>query len=247
MPSDALDVHVIPCLRDNYAYLVADEKQQIAWLVDAPEANAILDHLASTSLRLQGILATHHHPDHVGGIDALRAELGEQLQFVLAFEGERPRIPQATHYCDANSAGFSRAGHRFLGHELEVLHVPGHTRGHVAFKIADEVFTGDCLFAAGCGRLFEGTAAQMHKSLSTLCSLPGHTRLWFGHEYTRANLEFAMAAEPDNADIAARLASLAACTAPTTVAEELRTNPFVRSPDPAELGRRRQAKNDFRG
>lgn len=246
MSKPAIEIEVIECLRDNYAYLVIDQKEQIAWLVDAPEANAVLDHLRGRSLRLQGILATHHHPDHVGGIDALGSALDGQLEFVLAFEGERGRIPQASHYCHANTAAFIPSAFRLAGRTLEVLHVPGHTSGHVAFKIADDVFTGDCLFAAGCGRLFEGTAAQMHHSLSTLCALPDHTRLWFGHEYTRANLEFARVAEPNNLDIQQRLADLPLRTAPTTVAMEKRTNPFVRSRDPEQLGQRRRSKNEYR-
>ena len=247
MSKPAIEIEVIECLRDNYAYLVINQKEQIAWLVDAPEANAILDHLRGRSLRLQGILATHHHPDHVGGIEALRTSLGEQLEFVLAFEGERGRIPQASHYCDANPAAFTPSIFRLAGRTLEILHVPGHTSGHVAFKIGDDVFTGDCLFAAGCGRLFEGTTAQMHHSLTTLCSLPAHTRFWFGHEYTKANLEFARVAEPHNLDIRRRLSNLPARTVPTTVAVERLTNPFVRSRDAEELAQRRRSKNEFRG
>jgi hydroxyacylglutathione hydrolase len=247
MSGATIEVQVIACLRDNYAYLIVDQKKQIAWLVDAPEANAILTHLARASLRLEGILATHHHQDHVGAIETIRESLGDQVEFVLAFEGERDRIPQATHYVPANTASFSATNFQLAGRPLEILHVPGHTRGHVAFRLADEVFTGDCLFAAGCGRLFEGSAEQMHRSLATLCSLPEHTRLWFGHEYTRANLEFAATAEPDNPQIRQRLRSLPSRTVPTTVGEEKRSNPFVRSADAAQLAQRRQAKNEFRG
>ena len=246
MPAGRLVVQAIPCLRDNYAFVAIDPERALAWLIDAPEANAILEHLRTRGLRLQGILATHHHPDHIGAIDAIRHVLAEELDFVLAFEGERDRIPQATHYLAATTEGFTDTGHRLCGTPLEILHVPGHTRGHVAFKLGDEVFTGDCLFAGGCGRLFEGSAAQMHQSLSVLCALPAHTRFWFGHEYTRANLIFARHAEPDNQAVVERLANLAKRTVPSTVALERATNPFVRARDAEELGRRRQAKNEFR-
>jgi hydroxyacylglutathione hydrolase len=247
MPAGRIEVQVVPCLRDNYAFVAIDQKKRLAWLVDAPEANAILAHLDKQDLRLQGILATHHHPDHTGGIEAIREMRRSELEFVLAFGGERDRIPQATHYCDANADAFTDTGFRLGELPLEILHVPGHTRGHVAFKLGDEVFTGDCLFAAGCGRLFEGNAKQMHQSLSRLCALRSETRLWFGHEYTAANLRFARVAEPENQAIARRLENLPPRTVPTTVADERATNPFVRAETAAELGRRRAAKDDFRG
>jgi hydroxyacylglutathione hydrolase len=247
MPAGRLVVQAIPCLRDNYAFVAVDQKERLAWLIDAPEANAILDHLRSEELRLQGILATHHHQDHIGAIEALRSVRAAELEFVLAFEGERDRIPQATHYLSATTDSFSDTGRRLADTPLEILHVPGHTRGHVAFKLGDEVFTGDCLFAGGCGRLFEGSAAQMHQSLSTLSALPPHTRFWFGHEYTRANLRFARHAEPDNQAVVERIETLPERTVPSTVALERATNPFVRARDAEELGLRRRAKNDFRG
>jgi hydroxyacylglutathione hydrolase len=137
------------------------------------------------------------------------------------------------------------------GRTLVVRHIPGHTRGALAVGLSDgdavptDVFTGDTLFAAGCGRLFEGTPAEMHRSLTALTSLPDSTRLWFGHEYTASNLRFAASVEPDNTAVAARLTNLPARTTPTTVALERATNPFVRASSVEELAARRAAKDKF--
>src|SRR5690606_37271962 len=139
------------------------------------------------------------------------------------------------------------------GRALLALHIPGHTRGAIAWRIAgeagapDDVFTGDTLFAAGCGRLFEGTPAQMHASLQQLAALPAATRLWFGHEYTAANLRFAAHVEPANPKIAERAAQLPGCTTPTTVADERASNPSARAASVEGRARRRQAKGEYRG
>ncbi len=241
-------ITAVPCLRDNYAYLI--HAAEHAWIVDPSESAPVIAALDALHLRPAGILATHHHPDHTGGIDGLIARFGPMP--VAAHALDRGRVPQQSIFADVPSTAFASTGLEIAGCEVLAAHIPGHTRAAIAWclrapgdEIAD-VFTGDTLFAAGCGRLFEGTPAQMHASLQLLCSLPDTTRLWFGHEYTAANLRFAAAVEPDHAPIAARAATLPPCTTPTTVGLERATNPFVRAGDADVLGERRAAKDSFR-
>ncbi len=241
-------ITAVPCLRDNYAYLVHDG--DMAWIVDPSEPAPVIDALAAHGLRPAGILATHHHPDHTGGIEGLVARFGAMP--VGGHADDRGRIPAQTVFLDAPTDRFVDAGLTIAGCAVQAALIPGHTRAAIAWMLVDpgggpgDVFTGDTLFAAGCGRLFEGTPAQMHTSLQLLCALPEATRLWFGHEYTAANLRFAAAVEPDHAPIRERADALPACSTPTTVALERATNPFVRAPDADELGRRRAAKDAFR-
>ncbi|HEY8380272.1 MAG TPA: hydroxyacylglutathione hydrolase [Nannocystis sp.] len=245
-----LTIEPVPCLRDNYAYLLRDPETGDAWLIDPSEAGPPAAALARSGGTLRGILATHHHYDHVGGIDELVA--GRDV-WVAGHASDRGRIPAQSVFVDADTDRWLDTGRTLGGRALLGLHIPGHTRGAIAWRLVgedgapDDVFTGDTLFAAGCGRLFEGTAAQMHRSLQQLTALPPATRLWFGHEYTAANLRFAAAVEPDNPAVARRASSLPACTTPTTVAEERATNPFVRAGSVGELAARRRAKDEFRG
>lgn len=246
-----LKIEPVPCLRDNYAYLLRDTTSSDAWLVDPSEVGPPAEALARTGGTLRGILATHHHHDHVGGI----AELVERFPgaWVAGHASDRGRIPAQTMFVEAPDDRWIDSGIGIAGRRVLALHIPGHTLGAIAWRLAahdgepDEVFTGDTLFSAGCGRLFEGTPAQMHTSLQHLTALPDATRLWFGHEYTAANLRFAAATEPDNQEVARRAATLPACTTPTTVTIERATNPFVRAGSIEELAARRKAKDEFRG
>jgi hydroxyacylglutathione hydrolase len=238
----------VPCLSDNYAYLVHDGTH--AWVVDPSESPPVDAALERLGLKLVGVLATHHHPDHVGGIPGLVAKHGALP--VAGHEADRGRIPEQTIFVDAPTDRFVDVDLTVVGQRVRAAHIPGHTRAAIAWVLLGDdgeptdVFTGDTLFAAGCGRLFEGTPAQMHTSLQLLCALPATTRMWFGHEYTKSNLRFAAAVEPDHAPIAERVATLADCTTPTTVALERATNPFVRARDAEELGARRAAKDSFK-
>jgi len=226
----------VPCLKDNYAYLVIDRGD--AAIVDPGEAAPVLAAVEQAGVQLTSIWATHHHPDHVGGVPELvRAIPGLT---VIGHEHDRDRIPGLTRtVADGDEVA--------LGDEVKarVIHNPGHTLGAISYWIetrpgeADAVFTGDTLFGGGCGKLFEGTAAQMHASLVRLTSLPGDCRVYFGHEYTASNLRFAAAVEPDSPSVAARAERVAARraagepTTPSTVAEERETNPFVRVDQPS--------------
>ncbi|MCS6914065.1 MAG: hydroxyacylglutathione hydrolase [Myxococcales bacterium] len=227
-------VLAVPCLSDNYAYLVVPDGQDTALVVDPSEAGPVLAALQRHGLRLGAILCTHHHWDHVGGNEALCAHLGPLPVFGHRSDLDRGRIPAQTHgLVDGERCAV-------LGLIVQILHIPGHTLGAVAYYIEPPgvVFTGDTLFLAGCGRLFEGTPAMMHTSLSRLAALPGETRVYCGHEYTLRNLEFAAVVEPDNHEIRWRrsrvqqLRDAGQPSVPGTMAEELRTNPFLRVEQP---------------
>ncbi len=239
-------VVTVPCLKDNYAYLVIDDSSGRAAIVDPGEAAPVLEAVGREAVTLAAIWATHHHPDHVGGNRDLLAALPD-LE-VIAHHHDRERVHGLTRtVADGDQVTLD-------GLQARIIYNPGHTLGAISWWLEADaaVFTGDTLFAAGCGRLFEGDAAMMHASLQRLAALPPSTRVYFGHEYTEANLRFAAATEPDAAAIPAAIAVAAArraggeATTPSTIAVELATNPFVRAADAAEFGARRKAKDSFR-
>jgi hydroxyacylglutathione hydrolase len=224
-----VDVVPVPQLADNYAYLVIDPETREAAVVDCAEAAPVLAEARRRDAHLTTVLATHHHFDHVGGNQDLLAAL-PGLRIVGSAD-DAPRIPGITNPVndgDTVTVGRLRA---------RVILIPAHTSGHVAYHFADaaSVFTGDTLFAAGCGRLFEGDAAQMMSSLGRLSSLPDATRVYCGHEYTQKNLEFAVSLEPGNKAATKKLDDVRALrkagkpTIPSTIAEEKATNPFLRT------------------
>ena len=220
----AVNVEPIACLTDNFAYLVGRDGAREALVVDPSEAVPVLQALERRGLALAGILCTHHHWDHIGGIK----ELCERYPGipVIASDHDVSRIEGVT---EGMADGGSLTA---IGLSIECLKVPGHTLGALAYCVEDAVFTGDTLFGAGCGRLFEGTPAQMHASLTRLAALPVETKVYFGHEYTRSNLAFARSLEPENAATQTRLERAAvpknSCTTPSSLEEERATNPFLR-------------------
>lgn len=220
----------VPCLKDNFAYLVICETTGRAAVVDPGEAEPVTAAVAAAGVELVAVWATHHHADHVGGaLELVAAHPGLE---VVGFAGDRARIPGITREVvagDTVALGDLRA---------TIIENPGHTTGAISFFVdGAAVFTGDTMFGAGCGRLFEGTAAQMATSMATLAALPPATAVYFGHEYTASNLRFAAAVEPDNAAVATRAAAIVAgiATTPSTIADERATNPFVRSAAPAVI------------
>jgi hydroxyacylglutathione hydrolase len=232
----------VPCLSDNYAYLVIEGER--AAVVDPGEAAPMEAALAREHVALVAIWLTHHHHDHVGGVSELVAS--HPGIEVVAHRHDRERAPGVTRLVDDGD----RVALPGTSLTARIIHNPGHTLGAISYVVehadAHAVFTGDTLFAAGCGRLFEGDPAMMFSSLAKLAALPPATRVYFGHEYTRKNLDFAATVEPDNAAIAAKLRGLAATSTPSTIADELATNVFVRAHDVAELGDRRARKDAFR-
>jgi hydroxyacylglutathione hydrolase len=243
-------VKILPirCLRDNFAYLVISSERdgdQVA-VVDPGESAPVLAALAAHGLTPHQVWATHHHPDHVGGIPGLKAAFPALEIVAHRLDAERvATVAPVTRIVDEGDVvvlGSLRAS---------ILHNPGHTLGAISYFLSPPghdpaVFTGDTLFGAGCGRLFEGDTAMMHASLTKLAALPPATRVYFGHEYTRSNLRFADAVAPGDPEVAARAISVERALAdggdstPSTIAAERATNPFLRCATPAALAAARQ-------
>lgn len=227
-----LELLTVPCLTDNYAYLLHDAETGGTALVDAPEAGPILEALRSRGWGLELILLTHHHDDHIQAVPELRAATGAKVWGAAADAHRLPPLDRAL-----------RPGETLplLSEEVAVIDVPGHTVGHIAFHLGASAlaFTGDSLMAGGCGRLFEGTARQMHESLQRLAALPANTLIGSGHEYTTTNLRFAATLEPENPALISRIAEVAqrraagVPTVPATLQAELDTNPYLRVHLPA--------------
>ncbi len=231
----------VPCLKDNYAYLVCDGSR--AAVVDPSEAAPVLAAAAREGVTLEQLWCTHHHLDHVGGVEELVAALPGVVVVAHQSDSERKRIPCVTRAV-ADGDGVTLGGL-----QARVMHVPGHTTGAISLVVGGAVFTGDTLFGAGCGRLFEGTPEMMHASLTRLAGLPGATRVYSGHEYTVSNLRFAAAVEPGSSAVTARAEAAAAARAagqPTvsTIADEQATNPFLRWGQPAVAAAARTAEPD---
>jgi hydroxyacylglutathione hydrolase len=222
------EVVALPAFADNYIWVL--RRGGCAAVVDPGDAGPVLAYLREQGLRLVALLATHHHGDHVGGNEDLLRRHPAPV-----YGPRDPRIPSV----DRPVGDGDRVSLPELGLELRVLEVPGHTRSHIAYLGGGALYCGDTLFACGCGRLFEGTAAQMHASLQRLAALPPETRVYCAHEYTLANIRFALAADPDNAALRARDAATRALraagrpTVPSTIAEERATNPFLRCQEAA--------------
>jgi len=228
-----LEITFIPAFKDNYIWLLHDETD--AAVVDPGDAAAVSWRLKAEGLTLKAILITHHHADHQGGVAGLLEEYDVPVY--------GPAIESITG-CNHPLSGGETI--EVLGQQFEVLAVPGHTLGHLAYRMPGTVFCGDTLFGAGCGRLFEGTPAEMLDSLNRLTALPDDTQFYCAHEYTEANLRFAMEVEPKNKVIANRAAVAAfqrlrgKPTVPLTLGEEKRTNPFLRSTEPAVIAAARE-------
>jgi hydroxyacylglutathione hydrolase len=242
----AMRIDPIAAFTDNYIWCLHQNLH--AWVVDPGAAAPVQAFLAGRGLRLEGILITHHHPDHVGGVNELRAAWPE----LVIYGPDNPAIAGIDHTL---REGDSVA---VFGHRFEVLEVPGHTLDHIAYYAADTapptLFCGDTLFAAGCGRLFEGTAPQMYTSLQKLAGLPAATAVYCAHEYTLSNLRFAQAVEPDSTEVRSRGAAATALreeqrpTVPSSIGLELATNPFLRCQTPSVLAAaqaRSGTKNDL--
>ena len=240
-----LEIVRVPVLSDNYAWLIHDPASGETVAVDPGEAQPVLDAAAVRGWTIGQVWTTHWHPDHTGGNAAMKAA-GARITGPAAEADRIPTLDVLVGEGDAAAIG---------GHVARVMAVPGHTQGHIAFYLADDavIFTGDTLFAMGCGRLFEGSPADMFANMQRYATLPDETRVYCGHEYTQGNGRYALVAEPDNAAIAARMRDVDAlrargeATIPTTIGQERATNPFLRARSAGELGEHRHAKDNFGG
>lgn len=223
-----LNIHLVPCLTDNYAYLLHEPSTKSVGIVDPSETAPVVKALERHGLTLTHILNTHHHFDHTGGNLELKSRTGARIVGPRADAERIPGIDDAVGEGDIIAFGATKAC---------IFDIPAHTRGHIAFWFeADKaVFTGDTMFAMGCGRIFEGTPAQMWSSLSKLAALPADTRVYCGHEYTLSNGKFAMTLEPGNAELKSRMIEVeklriaGSPTIPSTIGLERATNPFLRT------------------
>jgi hydroxyacylglutathione hydrolase len=226
-----LEIELVPCLRDNYAYLIHDAKSGLCAVVDPSEPAPVKRALEAKGWRLTHVLNTHHHFDHTGGNAALKETYGAE---VVGPGKDRERIPAIDTGVDEST------NWRFGDRAVQVLEIPAHTKAHIAFVMDGAAFTGDTLFAMGCGRLFEGTPDMMWTSLSKLMKLPDATRIYCGHEYTLNNGKFALTLEPKNDALVRRMKDVEAArakdapTIPSTIGLEKQTNPFLR-PNSAEI------------
>lgn len=222
------EVSFIPAFKDNYIWLLTRGKR--AFVVDPGDAAPVRARLETDGLTLEGILITHHHADHQGGVAELKAR--------WPIEVYAPANESITG-CTRPLSGGERID--VLGQMVEVMAVPGHTSGHIAYYAPGAIFCGDTLFGAGCGRLFEGTPAQMSASLDAIAALPDETLVYCAHEYTEMNLRFALAVEPENLALHERVAKVAAQRAaglpsvPSSLGEEKASNPFLRCSEPAVI------------
>ncbi|MGV3457303.1 hydroxyacylglutathione hydrolase [Sphingomonas sp.] len=242
----AIEVVRIPALSDNYIWLAHDAASGETIVVDPAAAEPVLEAAAARGWTISAIWNTHWHPDHTGGNAAIKAATGCTITAPAAEAAKIPTADRLVAEGDTVMLGDFAA---------RVIDVPAHTAGHIAYHLpeAEIVFVGDTLFAMGCGRLFEGTAAQMFANMQRLAALPGETTVYCAHEYTQSNGRYALVAEPDNAALVARMAEVDAMraqglpTVPTTIAFERATNPFMRAASAEELAERRAAKDSFRG
>ncbi|MCU6453828.1 hydroxyacylglutathione hydrolase [Sphingomonas sp. A2-49] len=240
-----LEIVRVPVLSDNYAWLIHDPASGGTVAIDPGEAEPVQAAAAARGWTIDQVWTTHWHPDHTGGNAALQAG-GARITGPAAEAAKIAGLDVLVGEGDTVRIGAEAA---------TVMHVPGHTAGHIAFHFAgaQAVFTGDTLFAMGCGRLFEGSAADMFANMQRYAALPDATQVYCGHEYTQSNGRYARVVEPDNAAIAARMEAVdrmraaGEATVPTTIGLERATNPFLRAADAGELARLRTGKDEFRG
>jgi len=239
-----MKIQIIPCLQDNYSYLIIDEENNIACVVDPSEADPIIKYLENTQIKLKFILNTHHHYDHVGGNQKLKEKYGAS---VIGYKGDKERIPGIDILVNDQETWIHK------NFEVKIIHIPGHTLGHICFYFYkdESVFTGDTLFSLGCGKIFEGTYAQMFDSLMKLKKLPENTKVFCGHEYTLQNSKFCIAHDDDNKNLKTKINDIkiklkaGLSTIPSTIKDELECNIFLRSNNVETFSKLRDLKDNF--
>ena len=239
-----MKIQIIPCLQDNYSFLIIDEKNNTACVIDPSEADPIIKYLENNKIKLKFILNTHHHYDHVGGNQKLKESYGAS---VIGYKGDQKRIPQIDILLNDQEIW------KYKNFEAKIIYIPGHTLGHICFYFYKEesVFTGDTLFSLGCGRIFEGTYSQMFNSLIKLKELPPNTKVYCGHEYTKKNSDFCETHDANNQNLKAKIKDIniklksGLPTIPSTIKDELECNIFLRSNNLESFSKLRDLKDNF--
>jgi len=239
-----MKIEIIPCLQDNYSYLIIDEENNTASVIDPSEADPVINYLENNGVKLKFILNTHHHYDHVGGNQKLKEKYGAS---VIGYKGDKKRIPQIDILVDDQETWIHE------NFEAKIIYIPGHTLGHICFYFYKEqsAFTGDTLFSLGCGRIFEGTCSQMFDSLMKLKELPQDTKVYCGHEYTKKNSDFCLTHDANNKNLKAKIEDInmklknGLPTIPSTIREELECNIFLKSNNLDTFSKLRDLKDNF--
>tara|TARA_B110000467_G_scaffold94661_1_gene85557 strand:+ start:292 stop:1011 length:720 start_codon:yes stop_codon:yes gene_type:complete len=239
-----MKIQIIPCLHDNYSYLVIDEKNNIACAIDPSEAKPIIKYLEKKNINLKYILNTHHHYDHVGGNQELKKKYNAR---VIGYKGDKHRIPEIDTLVDDQEIWKQES------FEAKIIHIPGHTLGHICFYFFNEeaAFTGDTLFSLGCGKIFEGSYEQMFNSLMKIKALPLKTKIYCGHEYTKQNAKFCITHDKNNENLKNKIKIIDKKlennlpTIPSTIREELDCNIFLRSDKVETFSKLRDLKDNF--
>ena len=239
-----MKIEIIKCLQDNFSYLLINEKNSDACVIDPSEAKPILKYIENNKINLKYILNTHHHGDHIGGNDILKSKFNAKI---LAFENDKDRIPMIDIFLNDNQIWKDEI------FEFKVIHVPGHTSGHICFYFFKEniIFTGDTLFSLGCGRIFEGTYNQMYNSLNKIKELPEETKIYCGHEYTLQNSIFCSKFDRNNKLLEKKIFKIKEKlsknlpTVPSTIKDELSCNIFLKARTLEEFSKLRDLKDNF--
>jgi len=239
-----MKVEIIPCLQDNYSYLIIDESNNNACVVDPSEAKPIIDYINNKNINLKYILNTHHHFDHIGGNKELKKKYNSK---VLGFKNDATRIPEIDILVEDNQIW------KVDNFEAKIFHIPGHTKGHISFYFFKNkfIFTGDTLFSLGCGRIFEGTYQEMFNSLNRIKDLPKDTKIYCGHEYTLQNSKFCIKHDLNNLNLKKRILEINnkiknnLPTIPSTIKEELECNIFLRAKNLETFSKLRDLKDNF--
>jgi len=239
-----MKIEIIKCLQDNFSYLIIDEINSIACVVDPSEAKPIINFVDNNNLNLKYILNTHHHFDHIGGNVMLKKRYNSK---VIGFKGDKDRIPEIDFLVDDQEVW------KEDNFEAKIYHIPGHTTGHIAFHFFREkkIFTGDTLFSLGCGRIFEGTYEQMFSSLNKIKELPKDTKIYCGHEYTLQNSSFCLAHDPKNLKLKEKIFEIKQKvksnlpTIPSILSDEIECNIFLRAKDIKSFSKLRDLKDNY--
>ena len=239
-----IEIEIVPCLQDNYSYVIIDKSKNNACVIDPSEAQPIINFIEKENINLKYILNTHHHFDHIGGNKELKEKYNS---IVVGYKHDAKRIPEISVLVEDNQIW------KEDNFEAKIIHIPGHTTGHIGFYFFNEkiIFTGDTLFSLGCGKIFEGTYEQMFESLSKIRNLPEDTKIYCGHEYTLQNSNFCIKHDPQNLNLQNKISKIKEKlsnnipTIPSTLKDEKECNIFLRAKNVESFSKLRDLKDNF--